>query len=225
LTYNNAQPTVACPTARVCVRTLGFFGFSAVMLDAYHTIGNYKLTERWTFWQDGQVYPRLFSAGLQCPYDHRHHAYWRLDFDIDGPSNNLALEYNTTTPNLGWGPGWHVKTREIVRVKNPATRRAWAILNKGTGRGYMVVPGPNDGIADNFSSGDLWVLRYHGAEDKHGNQGNAATDGLAAYVNGEDVDGQDIVLWYCGHLAHAPHDGGAELHHVGPSLIPFGCWD
>jgi hypothetical protein len=109
-----------------------------------------------------------------------------------------------------------------VRVKNSWTRRAWAILNKsGPQRGYMVIPGTNDGVTDGFSTGDLWVLRYHGIEDQHGRQGNAYDDGLAPLVNGEPTDGQDLVLWYCGHIAHDPGDGGQELHSGGPDLIPF----
>jgi hypothetical protein len=221
LNYDDAHPTGG-GSNRVNVYNLWFFGFLAVVVETYHTIGNYRLTERWTFWNDGQVSPRLFSAGLQCNTNHRHHVYWRFDFDIDGPANNLALEYNTTTPDLGWGPGWHVKYHEIVRVKNPPTRRVWAILNKrAPQRGYMVIPGGKDGVADGFSSGDLWVLRYHGSEDQHGRQGNAQDDGLAPLVNGEDTDGQDLVLWYCGHLRHDASDGGAELHSCGPDLIPF----
>ncbi len=221
LYYDDAHPTGG-GSNRVNVYSLWFFGFHAVVVDAYHTIGNYRLTERWTFWNDGQVSPRLFSAGLQCNVNHRHHVYWRFDFDIDGAANNLALEYNTTTPDLGWGPGWHTKSHEIVRVKNPPTRRVWAILQKSSPqRGYMVIPGSKDGVADGFSSGDLWVLRYHGVEDQHGRQGSAQNDGLAPLVNGEPTDGQDLVLWYCGHLAHDAADGGAELHSCGPDLIPF----
>jgi Cu2+-containing amine oxidase len=219
LTYSNAQPN---PVNKVNVYTVGFWGFSAIVVEAYHTIGNYKLTERWYFWNDGTIAPRLFSAGLQCNYNHRHHVYWRFDFDIEGAGNDLALEYNTTTPDLGWGPGWHTKQYEIVRLKNPATRRCWAILNKGGDyRGYMIIPGPNDTSADAFSSGDLWVLRYHGVEDQHGRQGSSTNDGMAALLNGEPTDGQDLVLWYCAHLNHEAADGAAEVHSVGPNLIPF----
>ena len=221
LYYDDAHPTGG-GSNRVNVYSLWYFGFHSVVVEAYHTIGNYKLTERWTFWNDGQISPRLFSAGLQCNVNHRHHAYWRFDFDIDGPGNNLALEYNTTTPDLGWGPGWHTKQHEIVRVKNPPTRRVWAILNKSAPqRGFMIIPGAKDGVADGFSSGDLWVLRYHGSQDQHGRQGSAQDDGLAPLVNGEATDGQDLVLWYCGHLRHDAADGGAELHSCGPDLIPF----
>jgi hypothetical protein len=220
LNYGNSQSN---PVNHVNVYTVGFFGFLGVVVEAYHTIGNYKLTERWYFWNDGTIAPRLFSAGLQCNYNHRHHVYWRFDFDIDGPANNLALEYNTTTPDLGWGPGWHTKQNEIVRRKNPGTRRSWAILTKtGNQRGYMIIPGPDDGTADVFSNSDLWVLRYHGAEDQHGRQGSATDDGLAPLVNGEPTDGQDLVLWYCAHLRHDAAGGGDEVHSAGPDLIPFG---
>jgi Cu2+-containing amine oxidase len=220
LNYGNAHPT-SNPASRVAVYSVSFFGFSAAVVEAYHTIGNYRLTERWYFWIDGTIAPRMSSAGLQCNYDHRHHLYWRFDFDIDGAGNDLALEYNTSTPDLGWGPGWHTKQHEIVRVKNPATRRCWAILDKGSQRGYMILPGPHDGVADAFSSGDLWVLRYHGSEDQHGRQGSASNDALAPLLTGEPTDGQDLVLWYCAHLSHEASDGGDDVHTAGPDLIPF----
>lgn len=221
LTYYNAKPTGTCPTKRVCTYTIWSWGMLGLVIEAYHTIGAYRLTERWTFWQDGQVYPRLFSAGLQCNDDHRHHAYWRFDFDIDGASSDMAFEFNTTTPDIGWGPGWHQKTVETSRVKNPSTSRCWAIMDGNSARGYFVFPGPNDGFADAFSTRDLWVMSYRGSEDRHGNQGSAYDDGLAAYLTGESVDRADIVLWYCGHLAHEAHEGGDEWHFVGPRLVPF----
>jgi hypothetical protein len=108
--------------------------------------------------------PRLYSAGLYCDYDHRHHAYWRFDFDIDNAANDQVLEYNTYTANNGWGVGWHPKTFEATRTKNPASQRSWAVLDAASGRGYHVLPGAADGPADAFSTSDLWVLRYRGTE-------------------------------------------------------------
>jgi hypothetical protein len=220
LHYANAHPLSG--SNKVRVYTIWSFGLFGVALEAYHTIGAYKLTERWTFWADGRVTPRLYSAGLQCNFNHRHHAYWRFDFDIDGASSDTVFEYNTTTPDTGWGPGWHVKRSEISRVKNPATRRSWAIMDVNSQRGYHVIPGPHDGFADAFAPRDLWVLRYHGIEDRHGQQGSAWDDGLASYLNGEGTERQDVVLWYCGHLGHEAEAHHAdEWHHCGPTLIPF----
>ena len=99
------------------------------------------------------------------------------------------------------------------------------MLDKGSGRGYHILPGPNDGVADSFSNRDLWVMQYHGLEDKHGNQGDRFGDDLQFYLNGENVDGKDVVVWYCGHLSHLASHGGDEWHHAGPNLIPFHNWD
>lgn len=225
LTYNNAQTTSLCPSQRVCLHSYVSGGFRALQVQSYHRIGAYRLTHRWVFWEDGACYPRLYSAGLQCNDDHRHHAYWRFDFDIGGAANDLVLEYNTYTPNQGWGNGWHTKTTEIARLKNTSSQRSWAVLDKQSGRGYHILPGPHDGNADAFSTRDIWIMRYHGAEDKHGQQGSASSDDLQPYLNGENIDGQDVVVWYAGHLAHEAAHGGDEWHHVGPYLIPFHNWD
>jgi hypothetical protein len=224
LNYNNAQPTSRCPSSRVCLYSYTSGGKRALGLESYHRIGAYRLTHRWVFWEDGWLMARLYSAGLQCNYDHRHHAYWRFDFDIDDSANDLVFEYNNYTPNLGWGPGWHTKNAEITRVKNPSSHRSWAVMDLQSQRGYHLLPGPNDETADWFSTRDLWVLRYHGTEDKYGQQGSASDDGLSAYVNGEDVYGKDAVLWYCAHLHHHAAEGGDDWHSAGPNLAPFGNW-
>lgn len=224
LNYDNSHPTRRCPRTRVCAYASGSGAQSALNLESYHTIGAYRLTHRWVFRADGVVLPRLFSAGLQCPFDHRHHTYWRFDFTLDGVPRDLGLEYNTYAPDEGWGAGWHPFRTETSRVKNPASRRSWAVLNKDSGRGYHLLPGPNDGTADAFSTSDLWLLRYHGSEDRHGRQGSAAADGLGAYLNGEDTDGQNLVVWYCGHLVHHVSDAGRDWHAVGPDLVPLGPW-
>jgi Cu2+-containing amine oxidase len=224
LNYNNAQTTQRCPTSRVCVYSYVSNGLRGLGIESYHRIGAYRLTHRWVFWEHGAISPRLYSAGLQCNYNHRHHAYWRFDFDIGGAGNDLVLEYNTYTEDVSWGYGWHTKAVEIARVKNPTSRRSWAVMDKGSGAGYHILPGPNDGQADTFSNRDLWVLRYRGSEDRGGRQGTAYGDGLQAYLTSEDVDGEDVVIWYCGHLSHQAGHGGDEWHHVGPNLVPFGSW-
>jgi hypothetical protein len=222
LNYNNAKPTSGCPTTRVCTRSYVASGFRGLEVQSYHTIGAYKLTHRWVFWEDGLVYPRLYSAGLQCDYNHWHHAYWRFDFDIDGSGSDLVLEYNAGNVDIGWGLGWTPFWSETSRIKDsPYLARSWAVLDKSSNRGYHIIPGPNDGLADAFSTRDLWVLRYQGSEDRNGRQGSAYSDDLSPYLNGENVDGQDVVVWYTGHLFHVAHAGGDEWHYIGPTLTPF----
>jgi Cu2+-containing amine oxidase len=199
-------------------------GIPRLTLESFYRIGNYRLIQKWIFAQNGWIYPRLLSSGLQYPADHRHHVYWRFDFDIDGSTNDLVLEYNSNTPNLGYGPGWHKKTVEIMRRKNPSFSRSWAIADKQSWRGYHIIPGANDGTVDSFSNQDLWIMRYRYNEDKHGNQGSAYGDDLIGYINGEAIDGQDVVLWYCAHLNHHAAEGGDEWHWAGPYLAPFRNW-
>jgi Copper amine oxidase, enzyme domain len=225
LNYNNARTTSRCPSSRVCVYSYVASGFRCLGVESYHTddpgLGVYRLTHRWVFVEDGRVLARLYSAGLQCNANHRHHSYWRFDFDIDGAANNLCLEYNTYTPDVGWGRGWEPMNVETSKLKNPPSGRRWAVLNKSTNRGYHIYPGPNDGTADLFSTRDLWLLRYRLEEDRSGRQGDAYGDGLNNYLNSEDTNGQDLVLWYCGHLFHAAAGGGDEWHFVGPNLAPI----
>jgi len=107
-------------------------------------------------------------------------------------------------------------------VKNLASHRSWAVMDMQTTRGYHLIPGSNDGVADGFASRDLFLMRYHGAEDRHGQQGSAADDGLQAYINGETLENSDVVMWYCGHLGHhAEPEHADEWHSCGPTLIPF----
>jgi len=224
LNYNNAQPTSRCPNTRVCVYSYVSNGLRGLSVESYHRISAYRLTHRWVFWENGWISARMFSAGLYCNYDHRHHAYWRLDFDIEGSGDDLLLEYNNYTGNVGWGAGWSPMNNETSRLKYAPSGRKWAVLDKSTGRGYQLLPGADDGAADSFSYRDFYAMRYLSTEDVNGRQGSASSDGLDAYLNNEDINGQDLVAWYVGHLSHSAAHGGDDWHSVGPDLAPFGNW-
>ena len=205
---------------RVYEGPIGSFRF--LVVNCYHKIGHYRLTNRWIFRDDGVVLPQLYSAGLQHPEGHQHHVYWRFDFDLDGgPANDLAFwRHNIWLQDWGWGPGWWPITHEQRMVKEPHAR-LWAVMDVQTGRGYFIAPGPFDGEADWFSRGDVWVVRYHGHEDLRGRLGSASNDGLNAHHGGESTHATDIVIWYCAHLAHLANDNGDEWQVCGPILTPF----
>jgi Cu2+-containing amine oxidase len=86
----------------------------------------------------------------------------------------------------------------------------------------LIRKGPFDGASDWFSTIDVAVAAYHGAEDMKGGLGTPQDDELWKHVNGENVDGQDVVLWYVAHLQHLVHDNGDEWHVCGPILQLFG---
>src|SRR5262245_45276265 len=46
-------------------------------------IASYALTQAWWFHKTlGLMVPEVGSSGLQCENNHRHHPYWRFDFDV-----------------------------------------------------------------------------------------------------------------------------------------------
>jgi len=46
------------------------------------------------------------------------------------------------------------------------------------------------------------------------------TTNVTDFINGEGVDGQDVVVWYVGHLFHDISDHGRDWHETGPNLVP-----
>ena len=200
------------------------FGHRFVVVESYHRIGRYHLLNRWFFRDDGIVQPQLHSAGLQHDSNHRHHVYWRFDFDIIGASDNLALRYSSLDgTNYGYGTGWRPIPIEASHYK-VSDSKVWAVLRKGGNLGYMLEPGEFDRWPDSFSRFDVWILAYHGAEDLSGRLGTPGgeDDELWRHLNAENIDGQDVVLWYCAHLSHLASHGGDEWHVCGPILRPFG---
>ena len=195
-------------------------GLRHIVVESFHRIGNYRLVNRWFFRSDGVILPQLHSAGLQHPANHRHHVYWRFDFDIDGAANNLALQHALTGTDWGYGPGWIPRTTEIAAIH--IGDNVWAVLKKGSGRGYTIRRGDFDGASDWFSRIDVAVTAFHGTEDLKGALGTAWDDRIATHVNNENVDGGDVVMWYVAHLGHTVQGGGDEWHVCGPLLVPFG---
>lgn len=192
--------------------------------------GWYRYISEWRFHADGTIQPRFgFSAvSNSCVCNiHYHHAYWRFDFDVKTPGNNLVREFND--PCLpGFCPSnWHDKLFEISRPRDPSRKRRWRVENTVSGEAYDIVPGASDGSAftspdSPFGRGDFWVLRYHGNEIDDGVHatGPPYEAGINAWVNGESTKNQDVVVWYG---AHFTHDVNAEPpgtfgDRVGPDL-------
>lgn len=158
---------------------------------------------------------------------HHHHAYWRFDFDIETAHNHLLREFND--PPLIGSSKWHSKNYEIRRMRDPSRKRRWGVTNKSSKRGYTIIRGSNDGVTAAtpdwpFSAGDVWIVRYRGSELDDG-QG-LTTDPAKAkadidkFVNGQSIDGRDVVIWYGAHFTH--DEGGPQVSHiVGPDLKPY----
>jgi hypothetical protein len=191
-----------------------------VVLVSEMQAGWYRYVSEWRLHVDGTIRPRFGFAGVQnsCTCQaHHHHVYWRLDFDIRSAGNNVVDEFND--PPL-FSSNWHRKGYEIRRSNDPSRKRRWRVSNRDSGEAYTLIPGPNDGLADSFGVGDLWILRYRGTELDDGQDFTMdpvlARANLHKFLNGENIEGKDVVLWYA---AHFMHDGHAGSHIVGPDLV------
>jgi Cu2+-containing amine oxidase len=193
-----------------------------VVLASEMEAGWYRYVSEWRLHADGTIRPRFGFSAVQSSCvctQHFHHAYWRFDFDIRTASNNRVREFNN--PPLIGSSKWHTKSYEIKRYKDPARKRKWRVEHTQTGEAYEIRPGHDDGVADAYARGDVWVLRYRGTElDDDNNWTSAYTEAdLHEFVNGEAVHDHDVVVWYAAHFTHSPADEDAG-HRVGPDLVP-----
>jgi hypothetical protein len=200
-----------------------------LVLTTQFEAGWYRYTMRWKFYMDGRIQPvfgfSAVNAGcVSCT--HKHHAYWRLDFDIDDPGNDIVTE--GPNPNVGpsgrgrGGPPITVLSTETMRL-NDRPNLTWSVIDTATHRGYRIVPGAETALpADAFSQGDLWALAYNANEIDDGGHLTDCPVNFGPWLDGESLDG-DVVVWYrSGWL----HQGGdlADCDPVGPTLYPIGDW-
>jgi hypothetical protein len=138
--------------------------------------------------------------------------YWRLDFDVDGPANDVVEELNDGV--------WTTLSTEAERLHSPSSGRQWRVRDKVTGTAYELIPDAAADVADAWAVADLWALRYQPAEVDDGGATlppNADQAHLARYVNGENINGQDVVVWYRTGFRHV---GPADCEPGGPTLRP-----
>ena len=212
-------PTTVCQNPGVDVGT--FTGVAVqkladrVILMTQIQAGWYRYIPAWTFFLDGTFQPafQFTAVNNTCTeLPHYHNAYWRLDLSVDGAGDDVVEELNSGT--------WNALTTESQRLHSPESGRRWRVRDKVTGRGYELVPAPDVDVADSFASADLFALASRSTEFDDGG-GTLAEDGdmvhTDRYVNGENIDGADVVLWYRGGFRHA---GPADCEVAGPTLHP-----
>jgi Copper amine oxidase, enzyme domain len=199
-----------------------------VVLVSELNAGWYRYISQWRLHVDGTIRPRFGFSAVQnscvCTR-HIHHPYWRFDFDIRTAGNNVVREFND--PPIVPGSNWHTKHFEIKRYRDPSRKRRWRVEHAGSGKGYDLIPGVDDGMADSYARGDVWILRYRGTELEDGHNATTGPPGtteadLDKFVNGEVVEKADVVLWYAAHIAHdvAADPPGLFGHWSGPDLVP-----
>lgn len=190
----------------------------------YRYICEYRLAA------DGTIRPRYgYGATVNSCVclDHHHHVYWRMDFDIGTPEGNSITLGSTSGRSLN---------QEVKMWRYADARRlTFIISNVATGDTYMLRPNDNDGTANAFGMGDIWLLQYKSSGGSPIEINDPNTDSRAnidPWVNGESIANQDIVIWYAGHFDHLQTSGFSETllggphilsgnHVQGPDIIPY----
>jgi hypothetical protein len=209
--------------------------------------GWYRYFISWTFYTDGKIEPRFGYAGLSnscvgcC--GHRHHTYWRFDFDIDDPNNDLV-----GAPPGPSGPRPAIQFENMRNLPDAVKMPPFAVYDSVSLRGYSVVPGQENldspvgsppseagpfwqGVQYPFDVTDSFMFEYHESggvpleiNDNVGLSQCALTTTFLDFDNNETLnDNGDVVLWYRGGAFHAGGDLDACAK-VGPTLYPLGNW-
>ncbi|GJM09134.1 MAG: hypothetical protein DHS20C11_14100 [Lysobacteraceae bacterium] len=200
-----------------------------LILSTQYSAAWYKYESRAFFFDDGSI-EFLFgfgnSDGTGSGTTHWHHNYWRLDFDIDGTSDNDQVFLNDTLQSTEFSD---LRDATGGPMGGPVT---WSVIDQASGRGYRLEPSANDynlihnESGSNYHEVDLMATQYHPGEFAD-NPDNFLSDcemDETALVNGESLAGEDIVLYY---MAGVKDTAGVDMmicKKAGPRLVPIGDW-
>lgn len=165
------------------------------------------------------LYGALVAPHIVAPY-HDHFLSFRLDLDVDGTSNNFVRDklVSTILPEQGsrtslWARQSKIEPKELA-VETGHQPELWRVENSRvkTALGYspsfeiaghsassLLAPDDPPQRRAGFSARPLWVTAYkrdelHASGD-YPNQARGG-EGLPAFVDGERITGEDLVVWY-----------------------------
>jgi primary-amine oxidase len=217
------------------------------------TVGNYEYGFFWYFYLDGNIqlevkltgivspmaiepgtspaFANVIAEGVAAPH-HQHMFNARLDFDVDGPTNEI---YEVDAERMPPGPGnpwlnaFRAKSTRLEteltaqRDVDPVASRTWRIVNPNARNGlgqptsYKLVPTmstptllahPESSVGRRaaFARHNLWVTPYspheRRAAGEYPNQ-HPGDDGLPGWTAGDrSLVDTDLVVWYSFGVTH-----------------------
>ena len=183
---------------------------------------------KWRFYLDGRIEPVYGFAAVNasCISLHsRHHAYWRFDFDIDGPANDVVTE--------GPAPG-RGRSRSASPDRDPADRgdaRGQPAGDRLVGGGFRHAPRLPDRAGDRDGASGRHVLgrrllapEVQVQRDRRRGpvRARAAPSTSTASSTGRAWP-RTSSFWYRGGALH-PAGELDDCHVTGPTLYPVGDW-
>ena len=178
------------------------------------------------------------TATNRIPISHYHNYWFRLDFDINGRANDLVqeIQINATDQNRRRVKQVTDVTLEAARQHDPDVQRTWRVVDKVTRNdGGNLISYQIEGLSSGhdftgpsfepFSQNDLYVTTFKGCEKypSHNPALNGCAGDVSQFVNGESVDGADLVVWYGITFHHLPREEDEvymDVHWDGFTIIP-----
>jgi primary-amine oxidase len=199
-----------------------------------YNMGGYFYIHRWKFRDDGVLMPEVgltgpvqhISKGDSNEYgslvgknktyapSHVHNIYFCLDFDIDGTENVVEeFNYQQDAPgSISAKHSWTTLKKETGRTTSADNFRFWRVVNPksknnhGLPRSYELVPGGNGKFfgtdKEKFAHAQFWVTKHHPKEHPVDTRPLATI--LPSYLNDEDIENQNVVVWYVLNIHHIP---------------------
>jgi len=180
------------------------------------TIGDYVIYQSWYLSADGILDGHIFSKGLQCNVNHIHYPYWRMDFDLAGKENDQIRKFV--------GSDWQTVATESNDSVTSANSHRWQVRDTITGdsvniefgsAGWSSIDGtvvPEDSFVNNLILSRLFKS----------NENNGWPYGAHSEVpndDGENINGQDLIVWYKGYMPHSADEGPDLWHSTGVRFI------
>jgi primary-amine oxidase len=218
------------------------------------TVGNYEYGFFWYFYQDGNIQLEVKLTGIVSPMaiepgsdpgpfatvigegvagpHHQHIFNARLDFDVDGATNEIHeinAERLPPGPDNPWSNAFKpVATRleseqQAQREVDPSVSRSWRIANPnvrnswGAPTAYKLIPTmttptlfahPESPVGKRaaFAQHNLWVTPYSPHERRAGGEypnQHSGGDGLPRWTAADrNLVEEDLVVWYSFGVTH-----------------------
>lgn len=149
----------------------------------------YRYEQVIRFYEDGSFEPRFISHGPGCDDPSVYRPVWRMDFDIDGESNDTASIWL----NNNWST-IETETEFDLYQETSALDEKLAVFDGESL--YRSYPTRNDPFG--VDEARVFVLNNNDGEgDEPILPGVANTfQPPSQWLNGEDVSGQNLVIWY-----------------------------
>lgn len=178
------------------------------------------------------------TASNRVPISHIHNYYYRLDFDIDGMANDLTeeIEFLPADSNRRRTISVTALTTEAGRSHSPDKMRSWRIRDTVTknSEGHAIsyhleaMRSGHDFIGptfEPFTYNDFYVTIARPCEQyiSHNPTAGGCGENVSQFVNGENTNGADVVVWYGMTFHHLPRDedeGYMDVHWDGFTVIP-----